>query len=653
MDAWAMALLAALSRTALMQMVLAVFLAGWLRRRWHAQPRASRLACVLVLVQGWIVAPLTVAIPWYDPAPKPAAVPAPEAAGAGDAGTVRAIRAVASDAPADAVPAVRTPPLPSRWSAWSGAALRWGGWLALSVWAVGVAGRVLCLPVRYVRFLRGLPPLEPATGDWRDEWNQLLARLGVRRAIPLYVTDDLGPMLVRLPRGPAVLVPLELWQTISPLARQAILRHELAHHLWGDPWKSLSVRCLQLPQWFNPAARWAVQMYQQCGERLCDRFAAQAPAERLHYAQALRQLAVLRLPVHAVGQCAQSHPLVGRVRLLLQSHEEEKSVMRNTLTIAAAGALLLVGTVRVDLVAKEGTPTTKESVEAKIAQFDARLADIQTQIGELEKAGKALKETVDARIAQLKQFHAAGQFSSELVRRHSAVVSGDSAEQVKALDGIAAMGDEGLLLLAEASRSSDEATRRKAVEAALELGPAGYPVLAYALKTLSDADRIFLAEKAAQDLTPVRMLALAALAEDSSAEVQEAVAVLAGESPDRVLLLAVLASQLESTPGALEKLIPRVTEIDGEDAVLLLYAVAKKGTSAQQIVALKTAVARGEECVPVLAAAGKSQVPEVRAEIVRAAKTLGGPVGEYIIQKALADPSDALRQAAEKAVEEK
>ena len=95
-------------------------------------------------------------------------------------------------------------------------------------------------------------------------------RTSVRRPIPLRVTDQLGPMLCRLPAGYRLIVPAWLWQRLDPSERQAILRHELAHFTRGDLWKSLAIRALALPHWFNPFAWWAVRTFDECGEWACD-----------------------------------------------------------------------------------------------------------------------------------------------------------------------------------------------------------------------------------------------------------------------------------------------------------------------------------------------------------------------------------------------
>jgi len=54
-----------------------------------------------------------------------------------------------------------------------------------------------------------------------------------------------------------LVVPRDLWDDLPPQARSGILRHEAAHDLRRDAWKSLAVRILMLPHWFNPFAHLA------------------------------------------------------------------------------------------------------------------------------------------------------------------------------------------------------------------------------------------------------------------------------------------------------------------------------------------------------------------------------------------------------------
>jgi beta-lactamase regulating signal transducer with metallopeptidase domain len=643
-------LLLILLRVSLVQLLAAGLVALLVRRRWQDQPTACRVVCVAVLAQGWLLFPWTIAVPWYKPLPAPVVRTSTNAGRLDDslnwtasgklAGpAMRQSDRAASGAQSSAAGRDTLPPWTHRASA------------ALAIaWLAGMAILAAGMAAGYRRFAATVPWDCPAGGEWLAEWNDLLTQRHLR-PIPLLITHGVGPMLCWHPLGWAVLVPGDLWQKTIPGARRAILRHELAHYRRGDVWKSLAVRLLALPQWFNPAAWWAVRMFDQCAERLCDREATANPSERIPYARALAQLAALRLPVHAVGACAHSHPLVWRVRYVLASPNSEKSPMRSMILFSVAGLLFLAGAVRVELVAKEIT-YTKETAKAKIEQLDGQLVDLGAKIEKLKERGGDLKKQVDEQIDKLRALYEGGNYSDDLRHRLEALQSGDEAKEKGAIEGTKDLGDEGVIALAlAAATSSHEAVRRKAIETAVALGADGYPALAHAFEPLPDADRIFLAEKLAAQAGPDYVLGLASMVEKSSAAVQEAVIDLAAKSKDRVLLFAAIGRKLKDDPMA-DKMIEKAAAMEGDDGVLLLYAVARHGEPSQRIAAVKAAVSRKQEGVPVVVAAFYCKDAKVRAAFVRAAKAIGGEMGQYGVESALADSDETLRKAAEDALKE-
>ncbi|NLF72594.1 MAG: hypothetical protein GX575_26465 [Candidatus Anammoximicrobium sp.] len=655
MDEWPQAVLSALARTALVQMIASGAIAVLMRHRWQDQPGTCRLACFLVLLQGWMLVPLTVAVPWYDPA-------------AGSAASAQMRRSAADDSLRDAWDGAslaagrggrragaRAVVETADWAAaWR---MRWSGWVgaagpaAACLWLAGVLGIGAALVIRYRRFARTRRSLPIPCEAWLAEWKHLLRQHGVRREIPLLVTDDEGPLLCRLAGGPAVLVPVRLWQELPSTARGLILRHELAHYLRGDLWKSLLAWVLALPQWFHPGAWWALRMFEQCGERLCDELAAGSLSERVEYARVLARLAALRLPVHAVGSCAHSHPLVSRVQFLLASPPKENGMMRRVLLLAVAAGLFLAGAVRVELVAKDVTHT-KESALAKIKELDQALENVAAQVKELKQKAISLKERVDAQISKAQDAYQSGEFSDEVNRRLEVLQAGEEAQQLAIVAEAKSRGEEGLVLLGvAAAHSSHQAVRRKALQAAFEVGVDAAPVFAYAFETLPDAERIFLAEQLARYSTPECLIGLGALVERAGLEVQAAAIRLAAASHQRVLALAVISQHVTDNPAAMVKLVEKAAQLQGEDGLLALYALAKYGAVDQKIAAVQAAVQRKQEGLPVLAAAAMSKEPEVRTVVVRAAKAIGGDLAEQGIQMALQDPDASLREAAEKAIQ--
>ncbi|MCL4207579.1 MAG: M56 family metallopeptidase [Pirellulaceae bacterium] len=656
MDEWTPAILTTLVRTALVQLVAMGVIAVLLRGRCQNQPGTCRWFCFLVLLQGWTLIPLTVAIPWYEPPPDPVLLTlaghsptdgwSVESGRAGwPAAGDEAARAAGAEfaAPSDDAVAWRT-----RFSAGTMVAAR----AILGIWFAGIAWVTIGMVIRYRRFASRLKNYTDPCAAWNAEWQSLLEQHGVRRTIRLLVSEREGPMLCQRAAGPVVVVPAHLWRRLSPTARRWILRHELAHYLRGDLWKSLLARLLVLPQWFHPGAWWAARMYDQCAEWLCDRFVASEATERIDYARALAQLAALRLPVHAVGSCAHSHPLVDRVRFLLANPTKENPLMHRALLLAVAVAVFVAGTVRVELVAKDGIHT-KESVEAKVDELDQTVAKLVATSVELKEKAAALKEQVEARISEAKGMYEAGNLSDEMRRCEAALRSGDQARQLDVLAGAKSRGDEGLVLLGMlAGHSNHQTVRRNALQNAFRVGVGAAPVFVYAFETLPDEDRIFLAEQLAKYSTPECIIGLGALVGHAGPEVQQAAIRSAAASRQRLLLFAVIAQNVKDRPAVVSKLVEQAAQVQGEDGLVALYALAKYGDANLKIKAVTAASRYEQEGFPVLVAAYHAKEPAVRTAVVRAAKAIGGDLAEQGIRIALADPDAELRQAAEKALQD-
>ena len=132
------------------------------------------------------------------------------------------------------------------------------------------------------------------------------------------------------------------------------MRHELAHLRRGDLLKSILVRLLMLPHWFNPLAWLAVRRFDEAAEWACDEAAKGADFEGCRaYAAALLQLDAACGPRLSFHAAAPGRGLSLRVQRLLNPQVKEDSIMKKTTILAVALGLALVCLVRLDLVAKE------------------------------------------------------------------------------------------------------------------------------------------------------------------------------------------------------------------------------------------------------------------------------------------------------------
>lgn len=230
----------------------------------------------------------------------------------------------------------------------------WTKYLAI-LWIAGIAVILSRTIWSYVRFVHhGLPPECNAADEWAAEWELMQVEAGIRRAVPLYVTEQLGPMLCRFPSGYLLILPRVVWRKLNSNQRSAILRHELAHLQRNDVWKSLGVRLLAIPHWFNPLAWWLVKQFDQCAEWACDDAARKAAPDHLSdFARALLQLGNLSEKRLLVSAGARTHGLSFRIRrLLVSTRSEDTRMKRFAIATLVLGITLLSG-LRFQLAAEE------------------------------------------------------------------------------------------------------------------------------------------------------------------------------------------------------------------------------------------------------------------------------------------------------------
>ena len=158
------------------------------------------------------------------------------------------------------------------------------------------------------RLARAATPLaldEPAA----ERWNRHCERFGIAAPPPQICASSaqsLGPVAVGLRRG-IVLVPPQLFNSISPDDLNAVLAHELAHIARHDFAKNLLYTLLSLPIAWHPLLWRTRACLAESRELLCDDAAAEAVAGRRQYAQSLLRLASIFAgqpsvaTLHAIG----------------------------------------------------------------------------------------------------------------------------------------------------------------------------------------------------------------------------------------------------------------------------------------------------------------------------------------------------------------
>lgn len=142
------------------------------------------------------------------------------------------------------------------------------------------AGRIVRL-IRHVRMAR------PGNEDFREQLDELANRLRMP-VIPMRHISGIGsPMIWSLAR-PMLLWPVGLSASLSPLARQALIVHELAHVRRRDHWVGWLELVASCVWWWNPLFWYIRYQLRENAELACDAWVAQTlPKSRRAYCEAL------------------------------------------------------------------------------------------------------------------------------------------------------------------------------------------------------------------------------------------------------------------------------------------------------------------------------------------------------------------------------
>jgi WD40 repeat protein/beta-lactamase regulating signal transducer with metallopeptidase domain len=367
-DAW----VTALGRTTLMVAVSAAAVAVLIRLLRIRSTAVQRLAWAIVLLQGCLLAQVPIVVEQTAPAATESGSPALSVKSADTSlsspGAMvppphRRDTNAAETPPAEgetAALSTATSPSLAAGSMSAAAPIPWNRVL-LAIWLGGVLLVPFVCAYRYVAFLKLLRSTREPGADWSVELDQVRAKLGVTGRIALRIGEDLGPCLVRRLRGSCIVVPQSLWTALGPHQRQAVLRHELAHHVRGDLWKSLAVRLLSAPQWFNPAAWWAVRRFDECAEWASDELAAGEGSSTAEYSRLLLSLGTAHAPRATYLPAARRGSVSTRIRRLITVPRPDSRLVRCAIPLCAA-ALLAVNLLRIEVVAQ--TPPEKPATAA-------------------------------------------------------------------------------------------------------------------------------------------------------------------------------------------------------------------------------------------------------------------------------------------------
>ena len=383
MNDLAFGVLSTLLRTTLCLAVAAGLALAVLRIFSVRSPRMHRIVWVCVLAQGWLVWKMPLPVLPADIALSQQTATLLLALGTSNEASTSGRQILKGPPPGwsqahlspneastiqSASPLAPPPAARRKWSAPSLAS-----WIAAG-WCAGGVLLAARFALRYARFVQWAAQSRPAEAAWSRQWQSLLDEAGVKAVIPL-VVNNAGPMLGRTPGGYRLIVPADLWPTLSDPQQRAILHHELAHYQRGDIGKSLLVRLLMLPHWFNPLAHLAVRRFDECAELACDDAVRRAqPDVAPTYAHALLDL--IRRETAAAAFCpgAGGRCMSARIRRLVNASRMEDSVMKRISLFSLVAVFLLAGLFQVtaaDQPASQAPAADKATSAAQDAPADA------------------------------------------------------------------------------------------------------------------------------------------------------------------------------------------------------------------------------------------------------------------------------------------
>ena len=304
--------------------------------------RTHRVAWVLVILQGWLILPLTFTVSVADQVP------------AEQSSIVSSIPAEPSQTILPQIqPRVDEPLM------WQ----RHGKQAVFVLWLLGTMVVLGLYLKRYFSLIAHTPlGSVPESTVWKKEWCEAADTISTRKNVHFRVTHSVGPLLCFVPFIYLVLVPKVLWTRLSREDRLAILRHELAHLKHGDLWKNLLIRIFALPQWFNPLVWLAVRRFEEAGEWSCDEAViASSNLASTGYASTLLRVADFSANTPCGAVAASGGLLTRRITRLLSSSNKEVSQVKN-LALPLLLSLIAIGQIiRIESVHAE------EPVEAAIA----------------------------------------------------------------------------------------------------------------------------------------------------------------------------------------------------------------------------------------------------------------------------------------------
>lgn len=216
--------------------------------------------------------------------------------------------------------------------------------LLILIWTLGTVV-FLARAINSRSHLRGLVRRAALLADsgWNAQVRAAAAMMGISRHVALLVSGETGIPLTTGILFPAVVLPLEYCEW-SPLRREAVLLHELAHIQRLDALTQLLAEIAAALYWWNPLVWLIARDMRVYRERACDDTVLASGTRASDYAHELLDIvSTLQTPeLRSALAMARRSQLEGRILAVLNPALSRGSVSRTAAMMAAGLTLAIV-----------------------------------------------------------------------------------------------------------------------------------------------------------------------------------------------------------------------------------------------------------------------------------------------------------------------
>lgn len=264
-------------------------------------------------------------------------------------------------------------------------------WL-VGLWLAGVAGMSLWHAGGWIALQR-LKSLaaRPAGADILARLTQLKGRLAITRPVRIAESAIVKAPIVAGWLYPVILLPAAVATGLSSAQLEAILAHELAHIRRHDYLANMLQVVIETLMFYHPAIWWLSRRVRIEREHCCDDIAVAVCGNRIDYAEALTNVAEMRLAGAALAAGgANKQELLARIGRLLGAPGLERTpragllagvLIPVTLAVIAIGMILPARAEGPNLITPQEKPTTRSIsrvVQPTSAPADAPQVNVET-----------------------------------------------------------------------------------------------------------------------------------------------------------------------------------------------------------------------------------------------------------------------------------